>query len=111
MCANCLTWDTKAISGPFEKKVVCGTYTKCRLDRALANADWLAKFPLASVTHQTGVTSDHSPLLLALGGGNAKHVQRPFKYEVMWETHDSFRDLISTGWGLALLILRSKSFA
>lgn len=36
----------------FEKKVVGGTYTRCRLDRALVSSDWHARFPLV-VVNQT----------------------------------------------------------
>ena len=83
----------------FEKKVTGGTYTRCRLDRALVNSDWLTMFPLASVTHLTGVTSDHSPLQLNLDAGANDRVNRPFRYETMWERHDSFRDVINPGGG------------
>lgn len=79
--------------------VTGGSYTKCRLDRVLGDTAWLAKYPLASVAHLTGVSSDHAPLLLEMDGGTAEHVQRPFKYEVMWESHDIVRKVISMGWG------------
>lgn len=39
----------------FEKKVTGGSYTKCRLDRALASTAWLARFPSAAVTHLRGL--------------------------------------------------------
>lgn len=81
----------------FEKKVTGGSYTRCRLDRALANASWLAKFPLAAVTHLTGVTSDHVPLLLELDASTHERVQRPFRYELMWESHKNFHDTIISG--------------
>ena len=83
----------------FEKKVTGGTYTRCRLDRALASAPWLASFPSASVIHLLGVTSDHAPLLIERDAGIAARFQKPFRYETMWETHESFRDIIHEGWG------------
>lgn len=45
----------------FEKKVAGGTFTRCRLDRALLNNDWMARFPNASLTHLTTATSNHAP--------------------------------------------------
>ena len=70
----------------FEKKVTGGTHTRCRLDRALVNASWLARFLLASVKHLTGVTSDHEPLLLEREVGHVAQFQKTFRYETMWET-------------------------
>ena len=76
----------------FEKKVSGGSYTKCRLDRALVNAVWMAVYPLASVQHLTGATCDHSPLLLELGDTDGEVQRRkPFKYELMWETLDGLQ--------------------
>ena len=79
----------------FEKRVAGGTYTRCRLDRALVNSDCLARFPLASVTHETAASSDHLALLLDFG--RAKNVRRKheFKYETMWETHEGLNDVVA----------------
>lgn len=82
----------------FEKKVTGGTYTRCRLDRALVNTDWMAKFPLASVTHEIAATSDHSALFLDFGRRKEDHKKRDFKYEVMWESHEGLHDMLVDGW-------------
>lgn len=50
----------------FEKKFSGGSFTRCRLDRALVSAEWLALFPLASLTHLTAAASDYAPILLEL---------------------------------------------
>lgn len=50
----------------YEKKVAGGSYTRVRLDRALASADWCAQFPNAVVEHLSAATSDHSPILVQL---------------------------------------------
>ena len=73
----------------FEKRVVGGTYTRCRLDRALANAPWIARFATASLEHLTAPTSDHSPLLLDLGRGQRNLQEHTFHYEAMWENTKS----------------------
>lgn len=52
----------------FEKKVPGGTYTRVRLDRALATAELNEKYLDAHVRHLTAATSDHCPILLNLHG-------------------------------------------
>ena len=70
----------------FAKKVTGGTYTRVRLDRALANADWMSRFLMEEVTHLTAATSDHGPILLRTEGGQSQGApKRSFKYETMWE--------------------------
>ena len=82
----------------FEKKVVGGSYTRCRLDRALANAGWMNKFPMASVSHLTCATSDHAPILVEFGDTDRLQAQKSFKYEVMWESHEGFKDVVLADW-------------
>ena len=77
----------------YEKKVIGGSYTWVRLDRALATADWCELFPLASVQHLTAATSDHSPILLQLEAERIKRT-KPFIYEKMWETHADLKDTV-----------------
>ena len=51
----------------FQKKVTGGSYTWCRLDRALVNVDWMVRLPLASVTHEVATTSHHAAVLVDWG--------------------------------------------
>ena len=81
----------------FEKKVTGGSYTRVRLDRTMATADWAALFPMDKVTNLTSASSDHGPILVQF----EEVLPRPkpsFRYEVMWESHESWRDTISSGW-------------
>lgn len=70
-----------------------------RLDRALASVAWQAHFPLADLTHLVAATSDHSPILVNLNR-EQRHNQRQstFKYEVMWEGHESWSSKIAETW-------------
>lgn len=78
----------------FEKKVTGGTYTRFRLDRALASADWAARFPMARLSHLTATSSDHGPILLQLE--EARIPPKPnFRYEIMWEAHESWQETIT----------------
>lgn len=84
----------------FEKKVTGGTYTRVRLDRALASVEWTARFPTAYLKHLTAATSDHTPILLTMHDEQARPAPKPpFRYEVMWETHESWYDTMPQCWG------------
>ena len=85
----------------FERKLPNHQYVRVRLDRALASADWCTRFPFASVHHLYAVKSDHSPILLLneMEASNQRiAVDKPFRYEVMWERHDNFRPMIEEVW-------------
>jgi hypothetical protein len=72
----------------FEKKLTGGTYCRVRLDRGLATLSWAERFPLATVNHLNATASDHSAILLRhVPGEVIPPVQRLFRYEAMWETH------------------------
>ena len=82
----------------YEKKVVGGTYTRVRLDRAMATAEWNEMFPQAYLKHLTASTSDHCPILLEFRGRDRPHLKKEFKYEVMWETHETWPETIMSTW-------------
>ncbi|XP_073359774.1 uncharacterized protein [Aegilops tauschii subsp. strangulata] len=83
----------------FEKKVVGGSYTRVRLDKALGSPEWYARFPLAAVEHLAAVTSDHSPILLKLDPlDRGKHGKKKFRYECMWDTHPELIPTVQHAW-------------
>ena len=43
-----------------------------RLDRRVANYEWLARFPIGRVWHLSCFTSDHKPILLTLDAEGEK---------------------------------------
>lgn len=57
-----------------------------RLDRGVANYEWLAKFPMGRVKHLNCFTLDHRPILLSLNvdGEHKKWCRKPFRFEAMW---------------------------
>lgn len=66
-----------------------------RLDRALGNSEWLAKFT-TKVDHLNRTCSDYSPLLLSLPisisqGGC-------FRFLNAWLYHHQFMDLVREAW-------------
>lgn len=68
-----------------------------RIDKALANTDWRLKFPFAQVFHEPIYGSDHAPVIL-----NCcvpfKRVKKIFKFELLWTTSPSCKEIISNSW-------------
>jgi hypothetical protein len=86
----------------FEKKAARGHFVRVRLDKALASANWCARFPLAAVRHLMAVKTDHCPILLSFEPeerGQAVHgLGKPFRHELMWETNKGLSSLIQEIW-------------
>jgi exonuclease III len=73
-----------------------------RLDRCLATAEWLHRFPDCQVHHLQAVFSDHRPLCLdlipqALVGRPRKKM---FRFEEMWTMEASCEDTIREAWNV-----------
>lgn len=83
----------------FEKKVSGGSFCRVRLDRALVSAEWNSRFPLALLTHHAAAASDHGPILLVWRKEpQRQRSKRRFRYEVMWESHDTFSSALADSW-------------
>ncbi|KAG7943393.1 hypothetical protein I3843_15G036000 [Carya illinoinensis] len=76
------------------------TYTKERLDRALADRKWKAEFSEHKVEVLPAICSDHSPILLHCisGRGREKQFLYNFKYEVNWSREEGCKELIADVW-------------
>jgi hypothetical protein len=77
----------KGNSWTFKNRVVGGSFCRVRLDRALATAPWSDRFPLASLRHLTGESSDHCPIFLRWRESARQRrstEDKIFKYELMW---------------------------
>jgi hypothetical protein len=86
------TWDNRQ-SGQVN--------VKARLDRALANADFLQRFEHVRVRHISTVESDHCLVLaelrekLVLG---CRRGPKQFRYENVWQTHIDYDKLVLDSW-------------
>ena len=88
-------------SWTFEKKVAGGTYTRVRLNRCLANPEWLLALPYSTLHHKTAAGSDHCPILLTLRNIHACRAgPRSFKYETMWEREESLFTMVAGIWSM-----------
>ena len=71
-----------------------------RLDRGVANYEWLEKFPMGRVRHIHCFTSDHRPILLTLdpNGEHQRWRWKPFHFKAMWLTDSGRRDIVTRAW-------------
>jgi hypothetical protein len=79
----------------YEKKVADNSLLcRVRLDQAMMCAKWMAQCSLATLSHRTAAASDHSPIVLRWDqtqpSQQVRRRKKSFRYEMTWETHDSF---------------------
>lgn len=71
---------------------------RVRLDRAVANTEWIDLFPEANVHHLTSPRSDHKILLLQLLRNGPVMPKKIFRYEIMWEREEELGTVIERAW-------------
>ena len=76
---------------------------KARLDRVLADANFLSFFKDVKVWHVQTTESDHCCLVIEClrETRNNRRRRRNFKYENMWRRDPSYADLVKDSWGAA----------
>jgi exonuclease III len=70
-----------------------------RLDRAMANTDWLLNFPNAQLTNLLASHSDHSPILLQTSPTVRNGKTYSFRFENIWLQEDEINEVVEEGWG------------
>ncbi|XP_048630790.1 uncharacterized protein LOC125604440 [Brassica napus] len=90
--------DIKTIGGNFTWIGKRSKYSiMSRIDRAVANSDWLEMYPTATVTLLPWIGSDHRPLLLNTEGTKWKKVSL-FRYDMRWRLLPDFNQVIEQAW-------------
>jgi hypothetical protein len=76
-------------------------FTKERLDRAVANAEWRIMFENVDVQVMARRSSDHHPLLLTFNGVSnaAQRKKGSFRMETHWVRRDDFMETVKNTWG------------
>ena len=74
-----------------------GTTVRCRLDRAVGNADWHEKFPHTGVKYMRLWGSDHRPILADILTKPTRRI-RKFKFDKRWLDNEELRQVILEGW-------------
>ena len=79
-----------------------GSLVWVRLDRALATADWILKFPSIHLHHLQGLSSDRKPLWLASDDVNTRFYkpQKPFRFEAMCLKDDRCEEVVHSAWDM-----------
>ncbi|OIT01550.1 hypothetical protein A4A49_17458 [Nicotiana attenuata] len=83
-----------------------------RLDRGLANDNWLSSFPATTITHLASAGSDHSPLLMEMNV-TQNSFKKYFRFLNCWVKNESFMPLVQEVWnspinGSAMWIFHQK---
>ena len=71
---------------------------KCKLDRAVANAEWHSLFPASNVEFLRLWGSDHR-LVLARIQSIYRRSRRSFRFDKIWVGKPGFKESIVSGWG------------
>ncbi|KAA3469174.1 reverse transcriptase [Gossypium australe] len=69
-----------------------------RLDRGVANGDWVEQFPDVSIQHLTHSFSDHCPLLVSTERAKQGVKEAAFKFEAWWTMEESFEEEVKNIW-------------
>jgi hypothetical protein len=69
-----------------------------RLDRALANTNWLLLYPDVRLQNLLTSHSDHSPILLQSSVTNRNGRGYSFRFENIWLQEDDVNDVVEEGW-------------
>ncbi|XP_062155298.1 uncharacterized protein LOC133863345 [Alnus glutinosa] len=99
-CIQNLEVDDIAFTGCFHSwtnKQIGADFVSKKLDRVLANGDWLATFSNTAVEFLERGVSDHSSALVTI----AKQISygpKPFKYFNFWSDHKNFLQWVEEGW-------------
>ena len=82
------------------------SYTRERLDRAVANSAWRARFPLVWVINGDPRHSDHRPIIVEPGAREKNHWRAPLqvmkKFEARWLEEEECSERVRKAWERAV---------
>ncbi|KAL4606974.1 hypothetical protein ACB092_09G141900 [Castanea dentata] len=73
-----------------------------RLDKAFASVEWVETYPNYALTNHPIIKSDHGPITLDFDL-KLPFQRRPFRFECMWLTHPSCKEVVQRAWKKRLL--------
>ncbi|KAL2896817.1 Terpenoid synthase 19 [Bienertia sinuspersici] len=68
-----------------------------KIDRIMANEDWMDEYEQARAIFLPEGVSDHCPAVIRMGNGQA-HGQKPFKYFRMWSQAPDYKERVKRAW-------------
>uniref|UniRef100_A0A2N9H346 DUF4283 domain-containing protein n=1 Tax=Fagus sylvatica TaxID=28930 RepID=A0A2N9H346_FAGSY len=110
--ARCLPWEAlsdcslqdlgyRGLDFTWSNRRVDGALVRVRLDRCVANEDWLLFFLRAQVFHVVVVSSDHIGVLADLNPPQVTSIGRRkkmFRFEHIWARELGFEEVITEAW-------------
>lgn len=78
-----------------------GTRVWERLDKAVANLEWLTLFPGSLVRHLDFIFSDHKSIIIHPNGIQARS-WRPWRFEQVWLKDEMCHSTVESAWSLAI---------
>ncbi|KAK5776858.1 hypothetical protein PVK06_044823 [Gossypium arboreum] len=81
----------------WERENLPETNIRERLDRGVANENWMSMFPEVTIQHLVHSTSDYCPLLITINKDD-KWSQKNFKFEAWWVLEESFEAEVKFLW-------------
>ncbi|KAA3477191.1 endonuclease/exonuclease/phosphatase family protein [Gossypium australe] len=82
----------------FERGNLLKTNIQERLDRGVANENWMSMFPEATIKHLVHSISDHCPLLITTKKEDNMRSWKTFKFEAWWVLEESFEVEVKLIW-------------
>ena len=79
------------------KKLTGGITVWERLDRAVANPEWISLFPGSVVTHLDPIFSDHKPIFIQVDGIQTR-THRPWRFEQVWLKETTCHTTVEAAW-------------
>ena len=73
-----------------------------RIDRALANTEWIGKFEGVRVYHLVDSTSKHCALFLTNSPPQRASNTKRFHFEALWTKNEECRNIIESFWGMGV---------
>ncbi|KAH0773047.1 hypothetical protein KY290_010184 [Solanum tuberosum] len=68
-----------------------------RLDRALANSEWIQSFSESSVEHLVRTGSDHAPMLISTSN-SLREPKKYFRFLDFWTEQEGFMQVVEDAW-------------
>lgn len=69
-----------------------------RIDKCFGNPVWRFLYPEAIVTHLPRTFLDHCPILIELCRSSANHLNKPFRFQMIWLLHLEFPRVVQEAW-------------
>lgn len=68
-----------------------------KVDWAFRNQNFIMKWPLSTMSFQTRVASDHSPIIVSLSPSPPRHKTK-FRFLNLWTRQEGYEEMVQSAW-------------